>query len=299
VAAVVAAGAVLWRFGVPPDGRVEVAVVHRPRYDDWSLPKGKLEPDESIQLAAVREVAEETGFWAVLGRQVGQTRYRVTRPVPAPKTVDYFAARARLGRFTPNREVDELRWVAPETAAGLLSYPHDRDILAAFLALPADLATLALVRHADAGSRKEWTAPDVLRPLSASGWRQAVRLRDFLPLFGIDRLRSAPMVRCEQTVASLARDLGVPVEPEPLMSEEGYGRDPRAGADRLLEIVAAGGTAAVCSQGGVIPDLLSRLAKDAGLALDNPKSHKGSAWILSFTRDPAPTLVAADYIPHP
>jgi 8-oxo-dGTP pyrophosphatase MutT (NUDIX family) len=297
VDAVLAAGAVLWRFSAPPDSRVEVALVHRPRYDDWSLPKGKLEPEESTQLAAVREVAEETGFWAVLGRQVGQTRYRVTRPAPAPKTVDYFAARARLGRFTPNREVDELRWVAPEAAEELLTYPHDRDILAAFRALPADLATMALVRHADAGSRKEWSAADELRPLSRSGWRQAAGLRELLPLFGIDRVHSAPLVRCEQTVAAVARDLGVPVELEPLLSEEGYAVDPRAGADRLLSIVAAGGTPVVSSQGGVIPDVLSRLAKDAGVTLDNPKSQKGSAWILSFTRDPAPTLVAADYIP--
>jgi 8-oxo-dGTP pyrophosphatase MutT (NUDIX family) len=299
VVVVLAAGAVLWRFGAPPGGRVEVALVHRPRYDDWSLPKGKLEPGESIQLAAVREVAEETGFWAVLGRQIGQTRYRVTRPVPAPKTVDYFAARARLGRFSPNREVDELRWVAPEAAADLLTYPHDREILTAFLTLPADVTTVALVRHAHAGSRKEWSAPDELRPLDGPGWRQAAALRELLPLFGIDRVHSAPLVRCEQTVAGVARDLGVFVEREPLLSEEGYATDPRAGADRLLSIVAAGGTPAVSSQGGVIPDLLSRLAKDAGLALDNPKSHKGSAWILSFTRDPAPTLVAADYIPHP
>jgi 8-oxo-(d)GTP phosphatase len=116
VSEILAAGAVLWRPGV------EIAVVHRPRYDDWSLPKGKLEPGESIWLAASREVREETGFSCTLGRYLAQHRYPVTRPEPATKVVDYFAARAGSGSFQPNDEVDALRWVSLTEAGNLLTH---------------------------------------------------------------------------------------------------------------------------------------------------------------------------------
>jgi 8-oxo-(d)GTP phosphatase len=291
-----AAGAVLWRTG--PGAAVEIALVHRPRYDDWSLPKGKLEPGETIWAAAVREVAEETGFSAVLGRHLGRTVYPVSRPFPATKTVDYLAARATSGRFRPNREVDEVRWLHPAEAENLLTYPHDRQIVAEFRALPPDLGTLALVRHGGAGRRSEWSGPDELRPLSDRGWRQVKALRTLLPLFGVDRVHSAPLLRCLQTVRPLAEDIGAPVVEEPLLSERGYSADPGAGTARLLEI-AAGGTPMVCSQGGVIPDLLSRLASGTGLVPPDPRSRKGSVWLLSFTPGAHPNLVAARYIPQP
>ncbi|HEV2778110.1 MAG TPA: NUDIX hydrolase [Actinophytocola sp.] len=292
MAEILAAGAVLWRPGVK--GPVEIAVVHRPKYDDWSLPKGKLEPGEPLWAAAAREVAEETGFSATLGRYLGQVRYPVG---DATKTVDYVAARARSGGFRPNREVDELRWLPPREAGNLLSYPHDLDIVRAFSALPAELTTLALVRHATAGRRADWSGPDDLRPLSDAGWQEVKALRAILPLFGVDRVHSAPLLRCTQTVQQLAEDLGTPVIAEPMLSERGYTGHEDAAVARLRQIAAAGGTPVVCSQGGVIPDLLSRLAPDSGLDLDDAPHRKGSIWLLSFTREAR--LLAAHYIPTP
>jgi 8-oxo-dGTP diphosphatase len=290
-----AAGAVLWRSGQP----LEIAVVHRPRYDDWSLPKGKLEPGENLWRAAAREVAEETGFSTVLGRHLGRVRYRVNRPVAADKTVDYLAAQAHAGAFRPNAEVDLLRWVPPAEAENLLSYPHDADIVRAFLALPPDLATALLVRHAKAGSRSGWSAPDEARPLSDHGWQEVKALRTLLPLFGVSQVHAAPLVRCVQTVQPIAEDLGVETVQEPLLSEESYtGHEPEAVA-RFGEVVAAGGIPALCSQGGVIPDLVARLAAEAGLSLSDPESRKGSTWLLSFHRNPIPRLATADYIPRP
>ncbi|WP_372495655.1 NUDIX hydrolase [Saccharopolyspora soli] len=301
-----AAGAVLWR---PSADGIEVALVHRPRYDDWSLPKGKLDAGELPAHAAAREVAEETGFSCVLSRFLTRVNYSVPEldGSRAPKVVDYFSARAHDGAFTRNSEVDELRWLRMDQARGLLSYPHDVGVLDAFDQLPVDSATVLLVRHAKAGKRSEWAGDDVLRPLSRAGQRQRDALHSLLPLFGPTRIYSAPRLRCEQTVAPIAADLGIDIAIEPLFSEEGYLTDPAAAVDRMLRIAAGTGTALVCSQGGAIPDLVTRLADSAGLALGEVASRKGSVWTLTFSRDryssngrgPALRLAAADYLADP
>ncbi len=120
-----AAGGVVWRRG--EDGSLEVALVHRPRYDDWSLPKGKLDPGEGFEEAALREVEEETGLRCELGRELGEARYRDHRD--RPKVVRYWAMQPGGGEFEPNEEVDELRWVAPEDAKRMLSYAFDRELV--------------------------------------------------------------------------------------------------------------------------------------------------------------------------
>ena len=127
-----AAGGVVWRRG--DDGQ-EVLVVHRPKYDDWTLPKGKLDPREGHEEAALREVEEETGMLGVLGPELPSTTYddRFGRR----KRVRYWAMEAAGGRFEPNREVDEVRWLTPEHARQLLSYDRDRDVLDA-LPAPGD-----------------------------------------------------------------------------------------------------------------------------------------------------------------
>jgi 8-oxo-dGTP diphosphatase len=300
-----AAGAVLWRGA---GQAAEVALVHRPRYDDWSLPKGKLDPGETTAEAAVREVKEETGFDAVLGRYLARTEYRVparTGSGTVPKTVDYFSAEAVSGEFAANDEVDELRWLDPTTAEKLLTRQEDVRVLRAFCEVPVGLTTLVLVRHAKAGKRDEWTGDDDLRPLSEAGMRQSSALRRVLALYGPDRVLSAPRLRCVQTVHGIADDLGLEVRHEPLLSEEGYWPDPVLGVARLLAVAGDGGTPVVCSQGGVIPDLISALADRDGVELQAARggvvpSKKGSFWVLSFrapTAEKGPILQAADYHP--
>jgi 8-oxo-(d)GTP phosphatase len=298
---VTAAGAVVWRPDArDPSGRtVEIALVHRPRYDDWSLPKGKLERGETVRVAAVREVAEETGFRVVLGRRLGSSRYQVTNPEPAQKVVDYYAARAVDGRFEPGNEVDGLRWVSPAAALEMVSYPRDEPILTAFTALPHDTTTLLLVRHAKAGSRAEWQGADEKRPLSANGRHQLPGITVLGALYGASRVHAAPLVRCVDTVRGVAEPLGTPVVPEPLLSEKGYAGNEDAAVARLLALAAAGGTAVVCSQGGVIPDLVSRVAGAAGVVLGSVKSRKGSVWALFFVPGDGAHLIAADYIAKP
>jgi len=299
-----AAGAVLWR----PDGRqLQVALVHRPRYDDWSLPKGKLDNGETAPAAAVREVHEETGFRAHLGRRLGQARYVVTSPYAkrtGPKVVDYWAARAVDGEFEPGEEVDRLRWLATDEAADLLTHPVDRTILDSFTTVPVPTATILLVRHGKAGDRSRWHGDDDERPLTPAGRRQADSLRSMLALFGPTRVYSAPRVRCVQTVEPLAAAVGTTVVPEPLLAEEGYWPDPATARDRFLQLAtafgdAAGGSGAVvvCSQGGVIPDLVHELAGPAAADDDGTiASKKASTWVLSLRRR---QLLAADYYGPP
>jgi 8-oxo-dGTP diphosphatase len=292
-----AAGTVLWRNAAK--AQLEVALVHRPRYDDWSLPKGKAEPGETLPECAVRETVEETGFRAVLGRLAGEVAYRLTTGprAGARKVITYYGGQAIGGRFRPNDEVDELRWLRPEQAAAQLSYDADRAVLDAFTELPAATRTVLLVRHAKAGSRANWPADDDLRPLSRSGQAQADALRRLLPQFGAERVYAADRVRCVQTLQRLADDLGVPVGIERALTEESYHADPDTAATRLLDIAREhGGTPAICSQGGAIPALIAGFAAESGLLLDEIPCKKGSVWILSFAPD-EDRLLAADYLP--
>jgi 8-oxo-dGTP diphosphatase len=269
-------------------------MVHRPRYDDWSLPKGKLECGESTRLAAWREVGEETGARVALGRFLRTTKYKVGKE---RKIVSYFAARYLSGAFTPSEEVSSVRWLPVSDAASLMSYEHDQKVLEAFTALPADLTTLLLVRHAKAGNRAEWHDADELRPLSHNGRKQVPPIHTLASVYGADRVYASPLVRCVRTVQPVADDLGVKVVEEELLAEKAYGGMEEATVRRVLEIVAPGGVPVVCSQGGVIPDLLARLAAASGLSLGkHVESKKGSVWALSFDGD---RLVAADYIRAP
>ena len=285
---ILAAGAVLYSGG-------QILLVHRPRYDDWSLPKGKLDPGESLAAAAVREIHEETGVRARLGPWLCDVRYAVA---DGRKFVRYWAAEAvSEADFTPNHEVDELRWVTPEDAAKLLSYAHDEDVVARFVEVGVPTSVLLVVRHAKAGKRSDWDGDDTLRPLSAAGQEQAREIAELLPRYGPDRIVSSPQVRCRDTVALLADALGLPVADEPPLSEPSYADDPDTTLKRFRELAAQPGVTVVCSQGGVIPGVVAALARDAALPvavdLDDVPSKKGSTWVLAL-RDGA--LVSADYL---
>jgi 8-oxo-dGTP diphosphatase len=305
---ILAAGGVLWHPldegvevaspGSPAAAHLAIAVVHRPRYDDWSLPKGKLDPGESLAGAAVRELQEETGVRARLGPWLRDVRYAVA---DGRKFVRFFSAEALTAAdFTPNHEVDELRWVAPDAAAKLLSYEHDKDVLARFVDLGPPTSVLLVVRHARAGSRDKWDGADRLRPLSTTGRKQAQAIAELLVRYGPDRIGSAPQLRCRDTLAPLAEALGLPISDEPLLSEGSYADDPETTLKRVRELAAQPGVTAMCSQGGVIPDLIAALAREAVLPVDvdvdDVPSKKGSTWVLGM-RDGA--LVSADYLERP
>lgn len=292
VRVVPAAGAVLYRM---EDGVPQCAVAHRPRYDDWSLPKGKVDPGESLPTTAVREIREETGFGSVLESLIGTTAYPLKENIR--KEVTYWSARASDGHFEPNSEVDELRWLPVEEAKELVSYPLDRKILTRFAEAPRVESMLLLVRHAKAGHRSEWSGDDALRPLEKSGRTQAEMLAPMLRAFGVRRLHSAPRVRCEQTLAPLADELGTEIAVETSLSDEAYLDAPAEAVTRLLEIANAGdGVAAVCSQGAAIPGILNDLSTAAAVDIGNTSTKKAGAWGLGFS---GTTLLYADYYRSP
>ncbi|MFE2960323.1 NUDIX hydrolase [Nocardia tengchongensis] len=290
---ILAAGAVLWRPARGKDaGAIEIALVHRPKYDDWSLPKGKLDPGETPVITAVREVAEETGLRSRLGRYLGHVTYPVTGHRKL-KRVDYWAAEVVDGEFESNTEVDVLDWCRLDRVMDALSYPMDRTIVRNFLRQPAETATLLLVRHAKAGRSDRYAGNDDLRPLEKAGRAQARALVPNLLAFGASEIVSAPPARCVQTVTPLAEELGTDIELEPLFSESGYAAAPDAARKRARDLVSADAVRVISSQGKVIPDLVEWWAGEDGISLPPARNRKGSVWVLSFNGG---RLVAADHL---
>jgi len=299
VSTIRAAGGVVWRRSesATNGGGVEVALVHRPRYDDWSLPKGKLGPGEPEVEGAVREVLEETGHHVRIGRPLGETRYeKVVGKVARPKVVRWWAMQATTGAFTPTREVDDLRWAPLSEAEQLLTRDTDRELLRRFAQGPAPTRTVLLVRHASAGNRANWDGDDRDRPLDDCGQAQADELIRLLARFDVGSIMSADVARCVDTVAPSADALGLPVREEPLLSEARYpGREEEAAA--VLRSTDPDRDAVACSQGDVIPDLVGRLI--AADDLDRPEpfvAGKGSTWALTFAGD---RLVNVEYFRPP
>lgn len=291
-----AAGGVVWRPADSVDARtragaVEIAVVHRDRYDDWSLPKGKLEKGEHALAAAIREVREEIGVTGIPQVRLPSTHYLTGEP-DTEKTVEFWSMRQHAAAtFVSNKEVSELRWLVPTEAMHLLTYAHDRGVVAAFAALPMVTGIAILVRHASAGSRTDWAAapangPDEDRPLDETGVAQAKELAPLLSLIKPERVYSAPLMRCIDTVAPV----GLPVVPDALFSEV-LAASAESVADRIRSLVAEHGRVLISSQGGVIPGAVSALQPAGGNALQTYRTPKGTGWLLSFAgRD----FVAAD-----
>jgi 8-oxo-dGTP diphosphatase len=262
-ATVIAAGGVVWR---EHRGARQVLLVHRPRYDDWSLPKGKLTAQEHVLVAAGREIAEETGERVVLGPPLGVQRYAIRKNGgTAQKLVHYWSA-VPVGEsaFEPNDEVDDIAWLGVEKARNRLSYPRDVDILDALQGAVPVVASLVLVRHADAVKRKDWDGKDTLRPLTSSGTAVAERLADVLGVLGVDRVISSDAERCTATIAPYAASVDRRIHRWPEISERGYDAD----SDGLRGLAARawkpGKVTVVCSHRPVLPALSRELGLKVG-----------------------------------
>jgi 8-oxo-dGTP diphosphatase len=292
--AIEAAGGLLWR----PGGQgIEVALVHRPKYDDWSLPKGKLEAGEHPLLAALREVEEETGARAVAGRPLGQARYRKDGRL---KRVQYWSLRWSAGEFRPSDEVDALDWVRIEKAVDRLEPDRDGFVVDEFLRDPRPARACVVVRHARAGSRDAWTGRDDHRPLDEGGREQSRVLADLLSGYGVSRAHSADVRRCLETLAPFAAGSGLTVEPEHLFSESGYPAHPDRAATRALEIVDDAGSVVICTQGGALPDLVVEMCRRLGTTPRGMKPvRKGALVVVHLTVDEPRRVVAVEQLPAP
>lgn len=248
-----AAGAVVTRKGG------EVLLVHRPKYDDWSFPKGKLDPGEHTVTAAVREVAEETGLDVRLGPALSQQRYRLANG--RWKTVDYWMGRVigsdDVGRYEPNDEIDAVEWVEWKAAMRRLTYPYDRETLAEARPLRRRTRALVVLRHGKARSRGGWKKDDRRRPLVRLGEAQAQRLVPLLAAFDVTAAHSSSSTRCVQTVAPYADTTGWPVKLYDELSEEDASVD---GIVDLVDGLLDGDEGAVlCTHRPVLPTVLDAL----------------------------------------
>jgi 8-oxo-dGTP pyrophosphatase MutT (NUDIX family) len=258
-----AAGALPWRH---QRGLLQVALVHRPRYDDWAWPKGKLDPGEQPPVAAAREVQEETGHVVRLGRTLPTSTYTVKDRTGAPvtKEVRYWAAEVIGGDGILEHEIDEVAWLDAATASTRLDYPHDQDQLRALVRADDEgtLATwpLALIRHARAIPRGAWSGDDDrLRPLDRAGKERAREIVPLLTAYDVRRLVSSDAVRCADTLAPYAAAIRARLHLRPGLSEEGHRADPSKSLRTLSRLLTRGKPCALCSHGDVLPALLDHV----------------------------------------
>ncbi|HEY0187385.1 MAG TPA: NUDIX hydrolase [Cellulomonas sp.] len=274
VPVVEAAGALVWRVR---QGRLQVVLVHRPRYHDWSWPKGKLEPGEHAITAAAREVEEETGLTTVLGQPLPTLHYALADG--RPKRVRYWAAQpagrpdgAALHARPPAEhaskdEIDRTRWFDIEEAYRRLTRPDDRGPLDALVHAHEhgrlDTRALVVVRHGRARGRASWGREEATRPLTPAGKRQAEALVPVLSAFGVAAAVTSPWRRCRATMAPYLAAAGLTAEDCDELTEQQHAEAPAGAATVVTRLLGGTGDLAVCTHRPVLPTVVAVLGEHA------------------------------------
>lgn len=299
---VLAAGCLCWRRA---GSGVEVLLIHRPRYDDWSFPKGKQDVGETLPETAHREVGEEIGLLPRLGVPLPTIRYGVK---DGTKDVHYWAAEFGPGaRPEPDgREVDEVRWVDPGEARRMLSNASDREPLAALVDLHerGDLATrpAIVVRHAKAKPRSAWSRAEGDRPLAATGKRQALAVTRLLRAWSPERIVTSPWLRCLSTVVPYARKAGVTVRERPQLTEASHKRHPKKAAAVVQAMFDKDVPTALCTHRPVLPTVLKVLARHMSpelaerLPAKDPYLSPGEMIVLQISRRHRRRVVSVELV---
>lgn len=288
-----AAGAVLWRKN--ENSEIEIALIHRPRYDDWSLPKGKVENNESHIATAYREVLEETGYTSTFGPEIGKAIYKLEG---APKEVRYWAAQANAtqeGKPNPE-EVDQLEWLTPKKAKDMLTNKDDRKIVDYFLEFGVDTFPIILLRHAKALKRTDWDGDDGDRPLEHRGQLQAKRLLPIYLPYGAKEVHTSDALRCTETVDPMTRAMQVTPIYSADLSEYGYEKDKEVSLDYIQDLMDRGIPALVCSHNPIIPKLVKKLVGKKYFKSMDRELEPAQAIIL-HCRDGE--VIACDWIDDP
>ena len=269
-APVLAAGALCWRI---VDGKVRVLVIYRGDRADVSLPKGKVDPGETLPQTAVREIGEETGLFITLGAPLGTVEY--TLPNGRDKVVYYWGAEVSgfsiaNSTFQSNAEVAALKWVSLKKARAILSYPHDVDVISRFEARLAarNARTFALValRHGKAVPPESWDGPDSTRPLMQRGQDQAASIAAGLAAYGVRKLISSTATRCIATLGPLSELVGRPITVKAGISQDAHAVGESDVGTIVLKRLARKRSAVLCSHGPVLPDIIDEVARLTGTA---------------------------------
>ena len=256
---ILAAGALVWR---EKRGKLQVLLVHRPKYADWSIPKGKLEAGESFVAAAIREVGEETGYRIRLDRPLPTVDYRTNG---RPKTVRYWVARVRAqagpGPKNP-KEIDKVEWVEASRALGILTRKSDRELLTRLLdfAKEGELDTTPVIvqRHAAAQSRAKWRKGDErTRPLRRKGRKQAAALPPLLAAYAPKTVVTSPWRRCLETIEPFAHEGGIDIVEKPELTEHAHEKRPARAAAVMERAIAEAARTVVCTHRPVLPTIIA------------------------------------------
>lgn len=299
-----AAGAVVWKM---VDGKARILLVHRTQHKDVSLPKGKVDPGETLPATAVREIAEETGFDVVLGAPLGTVEYRM--PNGKDKVVHYWSAEVDAGQaerhsYEANGEIRALEWIPLAKAAKKLSYVHDADVVERFAALvaagTARTFPLIVLRHGKAMPPEQWDGPDATRPLLHRGIEQSRSVASGIAAFGPQALISSTAARCVSTTAPVAELTGIEVKQSRSISQDAYSRDAERVRRQVAKRLARRSPAVLCSHGPVIPQIIAAAADfaDATITAELRRSAAlatGEFTVLHFASETeAPSLVAIE-----
>lgn len=278
---VIAAGGVVWRKN--SEDQTEVLLVHRPRYDDWSLPKGKVEDGEALIACAYRELMEESGLNIKLGPFIGSVEYFVADGL---KHVAYWSA-SILGEnepFQSNEEVDDVLWLTLDAALIKATRESDKDILKRFADVPYDSSALIMLRHAKALDRSEWLSEDDDRPLQNIGQLQAKRMLSLYQAFGLQEIHTSDAVRCLDTVIAMAQALDIiPMIKEDL-SEYTYKKNKDKAHDYAKDLIKKNKQVLLCSHNPVLPRMMEKLTKKIDFDYPDNKLQPGEAWILHHNK---------------
>ena len=274
-ATIQAAGAVVWRNN---QDKTEVVIIHRPKYNDWSFPKGKLEVGESLIACAHREVLEETNIQTEFGAFLGDVEYLTQ---DGKKQVSFWAAKAITYKdFSPNSEVDQLKWVEVKKVKELLTLETDKKILAQFVKLDIDTKPFILLRHAKAITRDEWQGDDDDRPLDSLGQNQAKRLLSIYQVYNIEQIHTSDAVRCYDTVNPMVKGLGIKLEVTGKLGESAYKKDKEKAFDYAKDLIKEDARILICSHNPILPKMLNRLTKKSDVDADEGKLSPADGWVI-------------------
>lgn len=287
------AGILLWRERRPLEP--EVALIHRPRYGDWTFPKGKVDIGENPLQAAYRECMEETGISPIVGPYLGEITYKSEG---VKKQVNYWMGRAvgEENSFRANSEVDNLSWTSVKEARHFLSYDDDKTLLSQFIKIERHVKSVVLLRHAKAVKREDWLGEDCDRPLTHKGELQSSKLANLFSMYGLSELHTSDAQRCIKTIEPIADKLQLPFQSTALLSELFYEKDDNGAIEYLMQLLKYNVNQLVCSHNPILIEMLMAFSNHANFSKHLPKLSPADSWVIHHANS---RIVSVDTLPAP